>query len=128
MLNKVVVAVLLMMLDEGAPLALSKTPRVPPLQLDLVPVRDSTVTPTASLARAVLHLVEPLEVHLLLAVAPVRPTSTDTIRGVPVMRKDYALIASAVRKKVLISWRMLGSLNDTLLKELDEEMYICNLM
>ena len=87
MLNKVVVAVLLMMLDEGAPLALSKTPRVPPLQLDLVPVRDSTVTLTASLVRAVLRLVELLEVHPLLVVAPVRPTSIDTTRRVLVMRK-----------------------------------------
>lgn len=121
-------AVLLMMLDEGAPLVLSKILRILPSLLALRPVRDSTVTPTASLVRAVLRHVELLGVHLLLAVAPVRPTSTDTIRGALGMRKDYALIASAVRKKVLISWRMLGSLNDTLLKELDEEMYICNLM
>ena len=95
-------AVLLMMLDEGAPLVLLKILRILPSLLALRPVRDSTVTPTASLVRAVLRHVELLGVHLLLAVAPVRPTSTDTIRGAPGMRKDYALIASAVRKKVNI--------------------------
>ena len=87
MLNKVVVAVLLMMLDEGALLVLSRILSMPPSQLDLHPVRDSTVTPTVSLVRAVLHHVELLEVHPLPVVAPVRPTSTDIIRRVLSMKK-----------------------------------------